>query len=79
MIAAFNRCGRDVSYREGVDFTRFELVILASGFHGRSGLLRVYLHQEGDFDLAILATDFCSRSGLLRVCLHWMTVWAAGF
>ena len=44
MIAAFNRCGRDVSYREGVDFTRCELAILASGFHGRSGLLRVCLH-----------------------------------
>ena len=31
----FNRCGRDVSYREGVDFTRCEFVVLASGFCGR--------------------------------------------
>ena len=34
-IAAFNRCGCDVSYREGVDFTRCEFAVLASGFRGR--------------------------------------------
>ena len=57
-------------------FTRCELAILASGFRGRSGLLRVCLHWVV-IDLAICG--LLGRSGLLRVCLYWMAVWVVGF
>ena len=55
-----------------MDFTRCELAILASGFHGRSGLLRVYLHWGAILTWRSWRADFCGRSGLLRVCLHWV-------
>ena len=44
----FNCCGRDVSYREGVDFTRCEFAVLASGFRGRFRTTKGMLTRGGD-------------------------------